>query len=284
MASRITTSALRVAGIYAAISFAWIAFSDRIAASVALDYAHLASFQTAKGFFFVASTTAILYFFSRRQFQRIIAVSMDKERAAKSALREKEALLREINHRVKNNLQVILSLLHLHECDERGFNDLESKIRSIALAHDMLTSAPDMSSIEAGRFAASLAKTIGDRFYESSAELRGSGDETPLSADVAVSVGILIAEACSNAAKHGRRDSGKKVSVDISIRGHGDSIITTIRDDGPGFPDATLHGDLGSARGLGLELMEALSEQVKGRLTLRNDSGAVVELRVPAVR
>ncbi len=284
MASRITTSALRVAGIYAAISFAWIAFSDRIAASVALDYAHLASFQTAKGFFFVASTTAILYFFSRRQFQRIIAVSMDKERAAKSALREKEALLREINHRVKNNLQVILSLLHLHECDERGFNDLESKIRSIALAHDMLTSAPDMSSIEAGRFAASLAKTIGDRFYESSAELRGSGDETPLSADVAVSVGILIAEACSNAAKHGRRDSGKKVSVDISIRGDGDSIITTIRDDGPGFPDATLHGDLGSARGLGLELMEALSEQVKGRLTLRNDSGAVVELRVPAVR
>jgi len=284
MASRITSSALRVAGIYAAISFAWITFSDRIAASIATDYAHLASFQTAKGFFFVASTTVILYFFSRRQFQRIIAVSMDKERAAESALREKEALLREINHRVKNNLQVILSLLHLHECDERGFTDLESKIRSIALAHDMLTSAPDMSSIEAGRFAASLAETLGDRFFQSAAELRAGGDGTPLSADVAVSVGILIAEACSNAAKHGRRDSVERVSIDIRIQLDGDTIVASIRDDGPGFTEATIHGEPGAARGLGLELMEALAEQVKGRLTLRNDPGAVVELRIPAVR
>lgn len=284
MASRITNSALRVAGIYAAISFSWIAFSDRIATSIATDYAHLASFQTAKGFFFVAATTAILFFFSRRQFQRIVAVSIDKERAAESALREKEALLREINHRVKNNLQIILSLLHLHECDERGFTDLESKIRSIALAHDMLTSAPDMSSIEAGRFAVSLAETLGERFIQSAAELRAGGDGTPLSADVAVSVGILIAEACSNAAKHGRRVGVERVSIDIRILRDGDAIVASIRDDGPGFPEAMLHGEPGAARGLGLELMEALAEQVKGRLTLRNDTGAVVELRIPVVR
>jgi len=284
MVSRITNSAFRVAGIYAAISFAWITFSDRIAASIATDYAHLASFQTAKGFFFVSATTAILFFFSRRQFQRIVAVSIDRERDARSSLREKEALLREINHRVKNNLQVILSLLHLHECDERGYTDLESKIRSIALAHDMLTSAPDMSSIEAGRFASNLAKTLDDRFYADSAELSGSGDETSISADIAVSIGILIAEACSNAAKHGRGDSGKKVSVDIRIQGDGDSIVATIRDDGPGFSDATISGDPGPGRGLGITLMEALAEQIQGRLTLRNDPGAVVELRIPAVR
>jgi two-component sensor histidine kinase len=283
MKSRVKNSAFRVAGIYAAISFAWIAFSDSVATWIAKDYANLASFQTVKGFFFVAATTALLYFFSKRQFERIIAVSSEREQAARAALREKETLLREINHRVKNNLQVILGLLRLHSTYDQEFIELEGKIKSMALAHDMLTSAPDMSSIEAGRFAASLAETLQNQLSMSAVELRGSGDATTISSDVAVSTGILIAEACSNAAKYGRRAS-EAVSIAIDIRTDGESVVATVRDDGPGFPESVVHGEAGSERGLGISMMEALAEQARGRLTLSNDSGAVVELRMPVVR
>ena len=151
MKARARHFALRVAGIYAAIAFLWIAFSDRLATLLAEDYARLASFQTAKGLFFVAATTALLFFFSKRQFETIVSVSAQRELDARDRLREKETLLREINHRVKNNLQVILSLMRLTPIDERGIADLDRKIRSIALAQDLLNSSPDMSSIQIGR-------------------------------------------------------------------------------------------------------------------------------------
>lgn len=280
MKARARHFALRVAGIYAAIAFLWIAFSDKLATLLAEDYARLASFQTAKGLFFVAATTALLFFFSKRQFETIVSVSAQRELDARDRLREKETLLREINHRVKNNLQVILSLMRLTPIDERGIADLDRKIRSIALAQDLLNSSPDMSSIRAGDFAASLASTFAAGFIPSELRLSGSGDDTPLSADAAVSFGILAAEACSNAARYGRRGDAP-VSVSVSIRSVDGSIAVAVRDDGPGFPPEVLAGGLPADQSLGISLMEALAVQVSGALSLRNEPGATVELRIP---
>ncbi|HPM72724.1 MAG TPA: sensor histidine kinase [Spirochaetales bacterium] len=280
MKARVRHFALRVAISYAAIAFLWIAFSDRLATLIAEDYAHLASFQTAKGFFFVAATTALLYFFSKRQFETIVSVSTQRELDSQARLREKETLLREINHRVKNNLQVILSLMRLTPKDERGFTDLDRKIRSIALAQDLLTSSPDMSSIRARDFAQSLASTFAGGFIPSELRLSGSGDDTALSADAAVAFGILVAEACSNAARYGRSGSAP-VSVSVSIRSVDGSVAATVRDDGPGFPLEVLSRQLAADTSLGISLMEALAVQVSGELSLRNEPGATVELRIP---
>ncbi|MBU0926811.1 MAG: sensor histidine kinase [Spirochaetes bacterium] len=278
---KILHSALRVAGIYAAVSFAWIAFSDRAAAALAEDYAHLAGFQTAKGFFFVAATSTLLFFFSKRQLERLVAAQSERERDTTAALKEKDALLREINHRVKNNLQVIISLLHLHGRERGGYMEIEQKVRSMALVHELVTSSPDMSTLSARSFAERLADALQGSLAPGTASIRGDGDDSRLSADEAVPIGIIIAEACSNSAKHAGGEALKPVSVTITIRGDGDGLVVGIRDDGRGFPDIDDESGSINKTGIGLTLMEALADQLRGRLSIRNESGAAVELRVP---
>ncbi len=89
MKIQIRNSALRVAGIYAAVSFAWIAFSDRAAMLLSMDYAHLAWFQTIKGLLFVSATSVILYLFSKRQFEHLTRVQDAREQEILASLREK---------------------------------------------------------------------------------------------------------------------------------------------------------------------------------------------------
>jgi len=279
--SQINNSALRVAGIYAAVSFTWIAFSDRVAMLVSVDYAHLAWFQTAKGLFFVSATSVILFFFSRRQFKRLMNVQDIRQHEMLASLREKETLLREISHRVKNNLQVIISMLNLQGGDEDRFADLGQKVRSMALAHELLTESPDMSSIDAGNFAERLAESLNAGIDRPHVRFVGKGDSIMLSSDVAVSIGILIAEACSNAVRHSGHDNEESTSVIISIKSDSGSTLVEVRDDGLGFPDRQPGGTTKNCTGIGFALMEAIAVQVHGTLERRNDSGAVVGLRIP---
>ncbi len=281
MKIQIRNSALRVAGIYAAVSFAWIAFSDRAAMLLSMDYAHLAWFQTLKGLFFVSATSVILYFYSKRQFEHLMYVQDAREHEMTASLREKEALLREINHRVKNNLQVIISMLNLQGGDDGRFADLGQKVRSMALAQDLLTESSDLSSIDAGNFAERLAESLNASIEQPLVRITGAGDAITLSSDVAVSIGILIAEACSNAARHSRRFADETVSIGISIKDDAGSTVVAVRDDGQGFPDRLPGGTTLNSTSIGFALMEAIAEQVHGTLERRNDGGAVVELRIP---
>ncbi len=282
MSPTIRNSAIRVAGIYAAVSFMWIAFSDKLAMAMSADLASLAWFQTAKGLFFVSATSVILYIFSKRQFKRLVAEHSERELDAVNALREKETLLREINHRVKNNLQVIVSLLNLHENGDNRYTELGQKVRSMALAHELLTSSPDMSSIEAGHYAERLAESLSTSTDLKAVSIRGSGDSTMLSADTVVAIGVLIAEACSNASRHARRPDDRPVSVSVSIRTQDGAVVVEVRDDGQGFADRAPGILPIRSDSLGLVLMDAIATQVRGTLSRRNDGGAVVELRIPA--
>ncbi len=272
-------SALLVAGTYAAVSVAWITFSDRIASMLAVDYARLAWFQTIKGLFFVVATASLLFFFSKRQIGSLIASQARREKEIVDSLREKEALLREIHHRVKNNLQVIISLLNLHDENRERLVDLQGKVRSIAIAHDLLCTSADFSSIDADDFAKRLAETFAGTITIPGTKIEGEGEHIALTADMAVSLGIFIAESCSNAVKHAGRPH-RSTTILVSIRGVPDGIVVTIRDDGPGFAEQ----EAGKASvGLGTTLMDALAAQVKGTVTRRNDKGAVVELAIPSI-
>lgn len=282
MKTLLCVPALRVAGLYALTGILWIAFSDLAVTALATDYANLSGFQTAKGLFYVAATATLLYWFSRRQFRSQLALARAHEQAVTERLREREALLHEIHHRVRNNLQVILGLLSLHPHDERGFADMDRTIRSIALAQDMVTKSPDMSSIRAGDFASRLADSLQEDYLASEASIEGFGDETHLSADLAVSLGILLSEACGNSVRHGGRSVGTPVRIAISIRHTGDTIEASVQDDGPGFPKAILEATRFHADQLGLSIIQAITTQLAGSVSLRNEAGGRLELRLPA--
>lgn len=269
MRRQVRNSALRIAGLYAAISFVWILLSDRVAAALAEDLVGLELFQTLKGLFFVSATAIALFLYARGQMKALMAAQLMREREALAALAEREELVREIHHRVKNNLQVIVSLMNLGGEGDR--ESLKDKVRSMALVHEFLYQAQDLRAIDAKGFieacisSSSLSPGLGSVEVEA--------DELQLSIEQAVPLGLFLSEAIENA----RRHAGRGAKAKVSLRRADDGATLEIRDDGAGF------GETDPARlgGTGFALMRALAEQSKGSLFTRDEGGAVVGYRFP---
>ncbi len=276
MKAKIALSSLRIAGLYALSSMLWIVLSDRFLGWIAQDYYQLELFQTIKGLFFVAATSLLLYFYARKQISKLFSMQSAKELEAIEALKEKELLLREIHHRVKNNLQIIVSLLSLN-AENGGLEDLKNKIRSMALVHELLYSSEGLSSLRADEFAGRLASLLGESYGEYGVSISGEGDGFFIKVEKAVPIGIFVSEACANAVKHARQSPDSRLSVRISMRLLEGSVLVEVRDDGRGLgPNAA------ATPGMGSTLMAAVAEQAGGKLMRRDEGGAVVWFSYPA--
>ncbi len=216
---------------------------------------------------------------------RIVRSHRDKERIS-SSLREKEALLREVHHRVKNNLQVVSSLLdmagrRLAEGEARqSMEEVRTKVQAMSLVHAHLhTGGADGASsargIDLERYVRSLFGQLrevysGDVTLSSSVSLEG----LVLGLDQAVPLGLALNEALANVFKHARRDDSPG-QVDIRGRREADGrVCIEVCDDGPGLP-----ADLEPERthSLGMKLMFGLvRHQLGGELSLENTPGGVL--------
>jgi PAS domain S-box-containing protein len=211
------------------------------------------------------------------------------EEMVRASLREKEALLREIHHRVKNNLQVTTSLLRLQAAsvgDPRVaeiFSEAEDRIRSMALVHEKLYQSTNLSRIDLGDY----IKSLGDLLIRSSAIARANvtldvgGSQVFLGIDTAVPCGLIVNELLSNALKHafpGSRPGRVAVHVD---RLNGDVSIR-IDDDGVGLP---VTFDAAQTGTLGMKLLQALVQQIDGEVTIESPGrGTSVKVTFPAER
>jgi two-component sensor histidine kinase len=285
----IRNSSLRIAGIYAIASSLWIVLSDRVLYFLAGDYSHLALFQTFKGIFFVIATSVLLFLYSRFQLSKVVALQSKQRQDAIDALREKEVLLREVHHRVKNNMQVIVSLLGLKDGAETCAGDVRDKVRSMALVHELLYAAPDISTIDAGAFVSGLAELMRASAAGGGVEIRSEGDQFLLDASMAIPLGIFLVEACANAVQHARPDTADRTEalrIHLSVRLEGTTVIAGVKDNGSGFGPGILEGTstfTGTAPGgSGSALMDAVASQVRGTVIRSNDDGAVIQLRCPA--
>ncbi len=276
MKVKIALSSLRIASFYALLSMLWIILSDRILGWIAKDYYQLELFQTIKGLFFVAATSLLLYFFSRKQMSTLFLVQSASEREALASLKEKELLLREIHHRVKNNLQIIVSLMSLN-AEQDGLEDLKSKIRSMALVHELLYSSEGLSTLRADEFAGRLATVLLESYGEYGVTISGQGELFYIKVEKAVPIGIFVSEACANAVKHARQSPNEPLSIRISMRLEDAKVTVEVRDDGKGLGAADR-----SSLGLGTTLMAAVAEQAGGTLQRRDEGGAVVWFCYPA--
>jgi two-component sensor histidine kinase len=198
---------------------------------------------------------------------------------AESADREKGLLLREIHHRVKNNLQVIVSLLNLqagakgHE-GYRGFiSEATGCIMSMAAIHEMLYESGDFSSLDFSAYAERIARSAA-RASGAASSLDLRLPPVSLALEQAMPCGIIINEALTNSFKYGREEDGR-VRIRMSLAFEGPKIVVEVADSGPGFPPGFAEAQGG---GLGRSLMAALAEQLQGAIRFENRGGALVTL------
>jgi PAS domain S-box-containing protein len=205
------------------------------------------------------------------------------EEQINAALAEKEALLKEIHHRVKNNLQVIVSLLHLqsdHVKEEPAHGvllDSESRVKSMAFMHEKLYRSKDLSRIHVADYIETLARdlTRSYRISSSGAALTCSIADLSLGMDSAIHCGLLVNELVSNALKHAFR--GRKTGcVSVELQGVSDGRYRlVVRDDGVGLPAQI---DTRRSETLGLQLVHTLAEHLDGTVTIRREGGTEFEI------
>ena len=205
------------------------------------------------------------------------------EEKIKTSLREKEALLKEIHHRVKNNLQVVTSLLGLQsrvatdEQTRKMFQESQNRIHSMALLLESLYQSNNLSMIDFPDYIRQLASHLfhsygvrADRIH-----LRTNLDELYLNLDFAVPCGLIINELVSNSLKYAFPD-GREGEVRIELREHSDGLAKlVVADNGVG-----LRSDINwsTARSLGLRLVRSLAEQLGAKIEVRSTAGTEVEL------
>ena len=215
-----------------------------------------------------------------------ITARIQAERAVRVSLEEKEALLKEIHHRVKNNLQIVSSLLSLqteHVAPEKALEALresQARVRSMAMIHEQLYSSGDLARIDFDRYVRDLAGYI-FRTYSSEAggiSLDVDVQAIALGIDRAIPCGIIINELLTNALKHAfPHGAGGSVRVRLA-KGDGREIVLTVEDDGIGLPEGP---DPAKRSSLGLELVQTLVEQLKGRISMESAGGARFTIRFP---
>ncbi|HTO94653.1 MAG TPA: histidine kinase dimerization/phosphoacceptor domain -containing protein [Bacteroidota bacterium] len=200
----------------------------------------------------------------------------------RSSLDEKEVLLKEIHHRVKNNLQVISSLLSLQStyvrdtADAEIFRESQNRIRSMALIHEKLYQSGSVSRVDFPMYARSLATTLfrSYRSAESNVRLEVDFGDVALGIDAAVPCGLIINELISNALKHAF-PAGRGGTITLALRERDGKMRLSVRDDGIGFPDRL---DVRRPASLGLQLVNTLVAQIGGVLEV--DRSAGTEFRI----
>jgi len=198
---------------------------------------------------------------------------------------EKDILLKEIHHRVKNNLQVISSLLSLQSNtinDENVLLELQegqNRVKSIALIHQKLYQNEDISTVDFGEYCEELIAYLRSAFNlpGKNYQILVQANDILLDIDTAVPLGLIINELISNSFKHAFVDDDEgQVQVSLKyLEKSTDKLILTVSDNGKGMPEKF---DIENANSLGLRLVKMLSNQLDGEVSYLNKNGTFVTI------
>ena len=205
------------------------------------------------------------------------------EEKIKSSLREKELLLKEVHHRVKNNLQIITSLLSLQSrsVDDGEARDLllesQTRVGSIALVHEKLYETKDLAGIDFGEYCESLGGSLFQSYGVDPAHiaLKVSVEDGFLELDRAIPYGLIVSELVTNSLKYAFPTQARgEIHIAMARPKNGKRILR-VADNGVGLPgDFDLHG----TKSLGLHLVRTLSEQLGGTLEVDGKNGTEIRI------
>ncbi|NEP45412.1 MAG: PAS domain S-box protein, partial [Okeania sp. SIO2H7] len=209
------------------------------------------------------------------------------EEEIKAALAEKEVLLKEIHHRVKNNLQVISSLLRLQSryIQDRTVMEMlkesQNRVRSMALVHEQLYQSQDLSRIDFAEYIHNLASNLFQAYQVNARGVKLNIKVAPafLNIDTAVPCGLIINELVSNSLKYAFKDRNfGELTIEFDCDNE-DLFLLTVGDNGRGFPSNIDYKNSGS---LGLRLVCSLVRQLRGNIELKSDRGTLFQISFPS--
>jgi PAS domain S-box-containing protein len=201
------------------------------------------------------------------------------------ALQEKEMLLKEIHHRVKNNIQVIASLLNMQSrtTDDVHIRDVlreaQNRVKSIALIHEKLYQSRSLDHIDYNDYLQKISRHLYESYGISPrvVVMNIRAENISLHIDKAIPCSLIINELLSNAFKHAFPE-GRKGNIWIDIRQAGDTLVVEYRDDGIGLPGGI---SLEHAETLGMRLLYGLTKQLDGTIELRSCEGTCITITFP---
>jgi len=205
--------------------------------------------------------------------------------ALRKSLHEKEVLLREVHHRVKNNLQVISSILSIQataatDAEAKGvLHDCRARVRAIAMVHERLSRFRDLSQIDLGRYVRTLAQEIfiSAGMQDGRVTFIVEADDVDLDIDRAVPCGLILNELLANALSHAFAP-GQGGQVRVGLTSDSEGLVLTVADDGIGLP---VDVEAASAGSLGLKLVHSLARQLAGEVQIDRDGGTAFHVRFP---
>lgn len=219
---------------------------------------------------------------------RDITKRREMESHIRESLKEKEILLKEIHHRVKNNMQVISSLLYLQSKTAKDestrilFNESQNRIRAISLVHEQLYRSNNLSQIEYGEY---LRKMFGSLFESYGVDVRFltmviDVPDVMITIDKAIPCSLIVNELISNSLKHAFPNSQKgEITIGFTHNTHDETYTLDYRDNGIGIPE---NMNLEQTGTLGMSLIYGLTRQIKGKVTRIEESGAHFIISFPS--
>ncbi|MEX0771713.1 MAG: PAS domain S-box protein [Balneolales bacterium] len=216
---------------------------------------------------------------------RDITLQKKDEYIVKQSLKEKEVLLQEIHHRVKNNMQIISSLHNLqanHIKDKNTlalFKESQNRVQAMALVHDQLYQSSDLARINFGNYLQDLMHQLFASFGKNGVGYTINSDQVSFNINQAVPCGLIVNELVTNSLKHAFKE-GQTGKIEINLREiDEDYILLEVTDDGVGFPPEVDFRKTSSS--LGLQLVNGLVGQVKGQINLSSDNETRFSIRLP---
>lgn len=218
------------------------------------------------------------------EFKGMVAVTRDiqerktKELEIMEGTRQKENLLKEIHHRVKNNFAILVSLINMQIAQSKNpellksLTNLQLRIRTMSLVHEMLYRSKDFENISFPDYLRSLASVIAGTYNRRDIFLKFESDDIVMDIDAAIPLGLIVNEILSNAYLHAFPEN-RPGNIHIAFRNDPEkrTNILALKDDGIGMPAGL---DLELIKTMGLQIVQILCKQIDGTLEVKNDPGA----------
>ncbi len=219
-------------------------------------------------------------------FVRDITERREAEEKIRKSLEEKSVLLKEIHHRVKNNLHIVSSLLNIESRYIENKNDLkiiregQDRVHAMALIHKKLYESDDLSNILFAEYIETLALEIIDSYgINDNIDLEVHIDDIPLNIDQIIPYGLIINELITNSIKYAFPDGNGKISIKLTSEGLNN--VLTVSDNGIGLPEDL---DINKTRSLGLRLVRILTRQLKGIMEVERTGGTTFKMKTPLIK